>query len=101
MHVSQSSVGLSSLLRISHDDLIKKELSKDVFTESILLEFEVIEFDFLSFNNLIIIDGIIDILEEWVLKYLSGSKSFRWIPLHELADKVKCCIRCIWKQVSP
>lgn len=82
MFLSELAVDFSSLLRIGHNNLIDNELLNNILVNGILFELKVIVSYWLTFDDLVIVEGIIELLQEWVLKYLFSSESFLGIVGH-------------------
>ena len=101
MFLSELAVDFSSLLRIGHDDLVDYELLDNILINCVLFELKVIVSYRLTFDNLVIVEGIIELLQEWMLEYLFGSKSFLWIVGHKLADEINCTGRSIRHKLLP
>lgn len=80
--LSELAVDFSSLLRIGHNNLIDNELLNNILVNGILFELKVIVSYWLTFDDLVIVEGIIELLQEWVLKYLFSSESFLGIVGH-------------------
>lgn len=98
---SELAVDFSCLLRICHDDLIDDELLDDVLVDGILLELKVVVSDRFALDDLVVVEGIIELLQEWMLEDLLGSEPFLWIVSHELADEINCSGRSSWHKLFP
>ena len=95
---SQLAVDLSGFLGVSHDDFIKDELSDNVLVDGVLLELKVVILDRFSFDDLVIILRIVELLKEWMLKHLLCADPVGRIEGKQFADQVDGVWRSVWNQ---
>ena len=101
MDLTKLPVESPGLLGVGHDDLVDQKLADDVLIDRVLLELKVVVVHWGALNDLIVVLGIVDLLEEGMLQNLSRRKSFSGIVGEELGEKVQRCWRSLGNHLGP
>ena len=82
------------LMRIIDYNLVQDEFPQDFFIECVILKFEIKVFDWTWFDNLIIVQWVIEVFQEGVAEDLLGCESFSWIIGHQFFDDSNTHLNC-------